>query len=441
MSKKSAKVDFPGGNVALTWSRDLKSACATDGDEAWNDIGRAVVLLSEDHVRAQNVAGHVAEAASMAFIVLDEDGVSELPDPEILCQSAPALVWLEPSHWLCNANNDDSPELAERIAEVQNRLVSWIRTFNPAFPLVLVTAAPSSEAIADQLLVPGLFDRCLRLPKPTLEQLGGEFLDDLGREICSPALCAAPAKVGKLVQIAYDDHRQRDLALVYLQRRSRRAQKQLEFTDLMYLYTHGPVDEGDEPVDEGVKRSVAVHEAGHALVAIVDSGGCNVPDFCSVIPGADFGGIMVPSLSHRAKTDELTTYADFRHRIRTSLGGRAAEELAYGPEGVSTGAGGDLAGASDSACGHFGRCGFSPSMTTHDQSASNLAVIIGEPSPSEYAHVESLVRHFLDQEYRYVYKLLEANRPLLDAITERLMWDPIVDQSELETICKELRVI
>lgn len=70
-------------------------------------------------------------------------------------------------------------------------------------------------------------------------------------------------------------------------------------------------------------------------------------------------------------------------------------------------------------------------MTTPEKSASNLAIIVGKPSPSEDAHLEGLTRQFLSDEYSVVLQQLAAHRPLVEAIADRLMRDPIVDQGEL----------
>jgi hypothetical protein len=41
-----------------------------------------------------------------------------------------------------------------------------------------------------------------------------------------------------------------------------------------------------------------VHEAGHALIAILDSGGANIPDYVSVSPGKGFLGVSVESYGY-----------------------------------------------------------------------------------------------------------------------------------------------
>ena len=57
-------------------------------------------------------------------------------------------------------------------------------------------------------------------------------------------------------------------------------------------------------------------------------------------------------------------------------------------------------------------------------------------SEASRAHVEGLVREFLAVEYRAVKAMLTAHRPLLDAVADKLMCDPIVDQETLAALVR-----
>ena len=68
-----------------------------------------------------------------------------------------------------------------------------------------------------------------------------------------------------------------------------------------------------------------------------------------------------------------------------------------------------------------------------------MAGIDGDPfTPSESAHLEGLVREFLATEYGVVKRMLTANRPLLDAIAERLLVDAMVDQETLVALTRRV---
>jgi cell division protease FtsH len=427
---------IPGAPLLKAWATELRTACLNADDREWRDVGRAVIILADDTRRGKMAAQRVAVDAGMKFISIDAEDVMDLPPRNNFRKMTPALMYLEPGRWVQGPQQDENEEFTEQIIAFQRHLVTWIDEFDVAKPIVLVTANNGLGNMSGVIDTPGAFDRYFALPPVPLAQLGEAFIDDLGQENCGESLRALPAKLGRLLKQDFASDIRRERAVLYLRRLRRREQRPVEFLDLMHLSTHGFAEEGPmQPDSDDARRHVAMHEGGHAAMAILDSSGKNTPDYCSIVPGAYFNGIVAESVSYHQSLEDRTTYASFRHRIRIGLAGRAAEELAFGPENVSSGASGDLESAWERVYSAFAHWGFAPGMTTADKSASNLAVVVSTPTLSEYAHVEGLIRQFLAEEYQHVLKRLADNRSLLDAIADRLMWDPIVDQDELKEIC------
>ena len=427
---------IPGAPLLKAWAAELRTACLNADDREWRDVGRAVILVADDTRRGKMAAQRVAVDAGMTFISIDAEDVMDLPPRSNFRKMTPALMYLELGYWAQGPQQDEDDEFTEKKVAFQRHLVKWIDEFDVAKPIVLVTTNYSLGDMSGVIDTPGAFDRYFALPRVPLAQSGEEFIADLGPENCGESLRALPAKLGRLLEQDFASGKRREMAVLYLRRLRRREQRPVEFLDLMHLSTHGFAEEGQAPPDsDDARRHVAMHEAGHAAMAILDSSGKNTPDYCSIVPGAYFKGVVAESVSYYQSLEDRTTYASFRHQIRIGLAGRAAEELAFGPENVSSGASSDLGSAWNSANCAFARWGFAPGMTTPEKSASNLAVVVSNPTPSEYAHVEGLIRQFLAEEYQHVLKRLADNRSLLDAIADRLMWDPIVDQDELKEIC------
>ena len=91
-------------------------------------------------------------------------------------------------------------------------------------------------------------------------------------------------------------------------------------------------------------KRVARHEAGHTFICR-ESG--EKPSYVTVVSRGDHGGYMFHG-DHEGKM--IYTKKELLARIRTALGGRAAEIVYYGEEdGLSTGAGGDLMTATEIA--------------------------------------------------------------------------------------------
>jgi cell division protease FtsH len=149
---------------------------------------------------------------------------------------------------------------------------------------------------------------------------------------------------------------------------------------------------------------------------------------------------VVGSLAYHHESEGELTYDRFRHDIRVSLGGRAAEEVLLGAEQVSRGASADLGACTRRSADAFGRYGFAPDMGAPGASAGNLAVLTGPPTASQTLYLEGLTRAFLAREYLAVLEILRKHRALLEAVADRMVWDAVVDQGELRAMCASLQI-
>src|SRR6187397_800461 len=105
------------------------------------------------------------------------------------------------------------------------------------------------------------------------------------------------------------------------------------------------------------RRIVAVHESGHAIVATVLPGGDPVHKISIVARGfGALGYTMQLPLEDRY----LMTRQDLQSQLAVLLGGRSAEEIAFGE--VSTGAQNDLQRATDIARAMVTEFGMSDAM-------------------------------------------------------------------------------
>ena len=431
---------LPGTDRVQAWSRELRSACNTveNAESAWELTGRAVVLVGEEMRTCRNAAWRAAVDADMQFVCIEDDDVMNMPSPAAFRRIAPVMVFLRPGKWMLESEDGDSAETTASMKAFQSRLARWIRKFDETQPVVYVTSAFKITNVDESLRCVELFDRFLNVPSPTMEAWGNAMIARIGRDNCAASMTQSPAKVGQLFRTEYIDDRRESLAFLRIQRLLATLGRPMEFLDLVNLETHGFVEE-DAPVAEAndIRRQTAYHEAGHAAVAVIDSHGKNIPDYASIVPSAFFKGVVVDGYDYQSNQGDRLTYAAFRHKIRLLLAGRAAEELYLGPALVSNGSRGDLEKAACYASDGVGLLGFAPSMDQPGRSAGNLNVAVGKPSASHVAHVEELVRGFLATEYAAVMEILAAHRPFVDAIAERLLWDPILDQKTLAELAEE----
>jgi cell division protease FtsH len=191
-------------------------------------------------------------------------------------------------------------------------------------------------------------------------------------------------------------------------------------------------------MSEKEKRNTAYHEAGHAIVGRV------VPEHdpvykVSIIPrGRALGVTMfLPeedrySLSKRALISQICSL----------YGGRIAEEMTLGFDGVTTGASNDIMRASQIARNMVTKWGLSeklgPLMYAEDENDMYLGRGGGGQSSSVSAEtarlIDSEVRSIIDQCYGSAKQILTDHRDKLDAMADALMKYETIDAEQIDDI-------
>ncbi len=191
-------------------------------------------------------------------------------------------------------------------------------------------------------------------------------------------------------------------------------------------------------MSEKEKKNTAYHEAGHAIV------GRLVPEHdpvykVSIIPrGRALGVTMfLPeedrySLSKRALISQICSL----------YGGRIAEEMTLGFDGVTTGASNDIMRASQLARNMVTKWGLSEKLGPLMYAEEEGEVFLGRSAGSQHASVsgetakliDSEVRSIIDQCYATAKQLLIDNRDKLEAMTEALMKYETIDADQIDDI-------
>lgn len=191
------------------------------------------------------------------------------------------------------------------------------------------------------------------------------------------------------------------------------------------------LDEAFELTKHGEKKNwgfeymerVARHESGHAFLCFM---GGNTPAYMTIVPRGDHGGYM----EHSAKEmGPLSTKEELLNRIRTSLGGRAAEIAYYGEkDGVSTGASGDLEQATHMA---------TAMITTYGMDESFGLAAMDQHTAQKDPAVKKRVNEILGEEMRYTIELIKKNKYRIDRLVDALMKKNKLTGEEMEELLKE----
>jgi ATP-dependent Zn protease len=298
-------------------------------------------------------------------------------------------------------------------------------------PNILVIGATNRAADLDPaLLRPGRFDRSIHFDLPNKSgrrEIVDYYLDrkahdpELDREERRAQLAALTVGYSPvMIEHLFDE------ALVWCLRESRSA---MTWTDIQQAKMTEEIGL-KQPVEytENEKITIATHEAGHAVVAYLQSGETRKLEVLSVIKRRDALGLLAHSDVEerwtRTRSELLTT-------IQIAFGGMTAEELFFGESG--TGPSSDLAHATTVAARMVGSFGMAGSLVSFEaiEGGPLSSGIVGKVLSNDEAR--NSVDRILDQQKQEVRRLLDANRHLIaalrDALLERdeLVGDEILD--------------
>lgn len=424
------------GHVSMLekWSQELKTIHQSEeaSFKAWRLAGRAVMIAHPDKDKPLALVSKAAYEAEMNFVAISaEKFVDCVINNKVPAKKSPALIYVPQGEW--STHYDKPADKPEHIQKFRRALKTYLEDLSPKLGLVFVTSGDSYDNLDPEIRTVGAFDRRFNISDLTIEEKGTRFLNEVGTDLCDKSLLDYPAKVGKLIDDEFRNLRRQRLIALAMQRRAHRENRTLSFDDLVHfsVFGGGETDHPQETSPEVLKR-IAIHEAGHALVAMLDSDLKNIPDYAGIVASNSFGGSVSDSFAYNLSHAGHIKFKDVLHRIRVFLAGRIAEAVALGPENVSfCGARSDLLQASAWAKDVVSRYGFGHNYGNDNPKALNLLVIDETPTASENAFIEKECRRLLNRLYNEAESILVANKDLLDALANLLVERKALTQQEL----------
>ena len=188
------------------------------------------------------------------------------------------------------------------------------------------------------------------------------------------------------------------------------------------------------------RMNTAYHEAGHAIV------GRMVPDHdpvykVSIIPrGRALGVTMFLPEEDRYSLSRQTILS----QICSLYGGRIAEEITLGKDGVTTGASNDIQRATEMARNMVTKWGLSETLGPLLYSEDEGEVFLGRSAASQAKSfsgetaiaIDVEVRKIVDECYGRAEKILEDHRSQLDLMKDALMEYETIDADMIDDIMK-----
>jgi len=180
-------------------------------------------------------------------------------------------------------------------------------------------------------------------------------------------------------------------------------------------------------IQEKDKLLTAYHEAGHALVAYFSPSATPLYKITNVPRGMALG------VTHFLPEMDLVSrnYTEYLSDIDVSMGGKAAEELVFGPDKVTSGISADIQQATETAFTLVTRFGYSKKLGNVDLSTNYNSL-----SSETKQEIEAEVRRLVEEARARATKILVERRKELELLSKALMEYETLTKEEMEKVLR-----
>ncbi len=319
-----------------------------------------------------------------------------------------------------------------------NQLLVEMDGFETNEGVILIAATNRPDVLDPALLRPGRFDRQVVVPNP----------DILGREkilhVHMLKVPLAPDVDARVIARGTPGFSGADLAnlvneaALLAARKNKRVVTMAEFEESKDKVMMG-AERRSMVMTEDEKKLTAYHEAGHALVSHFVPGNDPLHKVTIIPRGRALG--MTLNLPERDRLSYKKT--EIEARLAMTYGGRVAEQLIFGDENVTTGAGSDIQQATAWARAMVTEYGMSDKLGPLRYSSDEEEIFLGH-SVAQRKNISGATANLIDEEIRRIItqaedtarEVLGAHLDDLHAVANALLEYETLSGAEMQAILR-----
>jgi cell division protease FtsH len=315
-----------------------------------------------------------------------------------------------------------------------NQLLTEMDGFTPNKGIIVIAATNRPDILDKALIRPGRFDRQIALDPPTLKDreailnihCRGKPLDP-DFNVMDVAKITTGLSGAELANIANE-------AAILAARRDASIIQFEDFSNAIDRVLLGPVRK-NAIVSDKKKRIVAVHEAGHTLVAL-KVGEYDCLTKVTITPRGKTGGVTMFEPSVEDADTGLHTKKYLENRLAVALGGRAAEAIILGEDNITTGAYGDMETVYKLARAMVTNYGFNETLGPVSWLSDSS---FGAPSNSVIVNnkIDKEMMKLAQNAYKRAKIIIESNMKLFTAIAEQLYTREVLTKEDIDAIVEQ----
>ena len=413
-------------------------------------IPKGVLLVGSPGTGKTMLARAVAGEANVPFFSISGSefvemfvgvGASRVRDLFVKAKkNAPAIIFIDEIDAVGRRRGSGMGGGHDEREQTLNQILVEMDGFEKGSNVIVLAATNRADVLDPALLRPGRFDRRTNITLP--ERKDREAIlkvhsknKPFDESVNLDALAAktAGSSGADLANIVNE-------AAIIAARTNSKTITNNHLTEAFEKVAIGP-ERKSKIMNEHERELTAYHEAGHAIVGHV------LPDSdpvhkVTIIPRGGTGGVtwFLPP-----EDKGYTSIVEFKDILARAMGGRIAEEIKYGADKVTTGAGSDLRSATNIARDMVIEQGMGEDLRDqvfHEASGGGGMMFDRLTHERPYGEetakkIDENVKKLLEEASTRARKVLLANRKQLDELAKALLKDETLEEEQVNEVLKD----
>lgn len=356
-------------------------------------------------------------------------------------KNAPAIIFIDEIDAVGRRRGSGMGGGHDEREQTLNQILVEMDGFETGTNVIILAATNRADVLDPALLRPGRFDRRVNITLPERKDrediLKVHFKNkptDNTVKLDALAAKTAGSSGADLANIANE-------AAIVAARRNSKTISNNDITEAFEKVAIGP-ERKAKVMNEKDKELTAYHEAGHAVVGHV------LPDSdpvhkVTIIPRGATGGVtwFLPP-----EDKSYTSVYEFKDILARAMGGRVAEKIIYGSDGITTGAGSDLRKATEIARDMVIEQGMGTKLRDQVFHEDNGGMVFDRMtrerpySEATATTIDSEVETLIKESSQRAEAVLNENIDLLHELSKRLLEEETLEEEAVAELLKDAKL-
>ncbi len=353
-------------------------------------------------------------------------------------KNAPAIIFIDEIDSVAAKRGKN--EFAGGVADQTiNQLLAEMDGFNTSTGIVVMAATNRLDVLDDAILRPGRFDRHIQVNLPDIKEREAILKIHARNKNISTKVNLydvarrTPGFSGAQLENVLNE------ATLLAVRNNQTYVSIKDIDEAIDRVIAGPAKKSRVVLEEE-KKLIAYHEAGHALVGLYTPG-TDVVQKITIIPRGQAAGYTMQTPEGIEK--RIQSKQDLLDNIRMTLGGRAAEEVIFGAQSITTGASNDLYKVSNIVRAMVMQLGMTKTGMTQFVPSEGFINPFNQQklySDAKAKEIDTQVENIIQDEYAKAKNLIKTHKKELDLIVDALLTAETILKEDIDYIHKNKKL-